>query len=379
MTMEEQAVERWYDSRGKQQCLDQILRKLGAQALPGASDAEQYFRNLHLRNVSVHTLKTAFTAIQSFQVFLHNCGKINLLSLTRNDLEAFVESQQDRELKPLTVKSTLRQIQTFLRYLIAGGILSADVLAHRICIKVPDALPRAMDPLDVKRLLSVIGHIRDRALILVLLRTGMRIGELLRTQVSDVRLPERKILLWVGEKNRTGRVVYLSEDACEALRAWDQKRAADKPLLFYAQGKSSMSYTAARRLFCKYLQKANLFHKGYSLHCLRHTCATQLLNAGMRLECLQQLLGHSTVEQTRRYARLTDKTREEEYFRAMARIEGRRYDERDGALGEIPTLSEETQLLEPHDQELHEHARALPSMAGRAGAGSDAKEDLGLY
>ena len=75
-----------------------------------------------------------------------------------------------------------------------------------------------MDPLDVKRLLTLTQNIRDRAMILVLLRTGMRIGELLRTRVSDVHLAERKILLWVGEKNRTGRVVYLSEDACEAVR-----------------------------------------------------------------------------------------------------------------------------------------------------------------
>jgi integrase/recombinase XerD len=367
MTMEEQTVEGGYDNGRKQRCLDRILGKLGEQALPGASDAEQYFRSLHRRNVSVHTLKTAFTAIQSFQAFLEDYGKFDLPSLSQEDLEAFVESQQDRGLKPLSVKSNLRQIQTFLRYLIAGGIISAEVLVHRIRIKVPDALPRAMDPLDVKRLLSVIGNIRDRAMILVLLRTGMRIGELLRTRVSDVRLPERKILLWVGEKNRTGRVVYLSEDACEVLSAWNQKRDAHKPLLFYAQGRCSMSYTRARMLFGKYLQKANLTHKGYSLHCLRHTCATQLLNAGMRLECLQQLLGHSTVEQTRRYARLTDKTREEEYFRAMARIEGRQSDDRNGAAGEVPTLSEETQLLEPYHQELHEHAAALPSMAARTG------------
>jgi integrase/recombinase XerD len=367
MTMEEQTVEGWYDNRGKQRCLDRILGKIGEQALPGASGAEQYFRDLHRRNVSVHTLKTVFTAIQGFQVFLQNYGKFNLSCLTQEDLEAFIESQQDRGLKPLSVKSNLRQIQTFLRYLMGGGIISADVLVHRIRIKVPDALPRAMDPLDVKRLLAVIDHIRDRAMILVLLRTGMRIGELLRTRISDVRLPERKILLWIGEKNRTGRVVYLSEDACEALRAWNQKREADKPLLFYAQGRMSMSYTAAREVLCKYLDRAKLAQKGYSLHCLRHTCATQLLNAGMRLECLQQLLGHSTVEQTRRYARLTDKTREEEYFRAMARIEGRKSDERDGTPGEVPTLSEETQLLEPYYQELHEHAAALPSVATRNG------------
>jgi site-specific recombinase XerD len=74
-------------------------------------------------------------------------------------------------------------------------------------------------------------------------------------------------------------------------------------------------------VFVKYLRKARLDHKGYTVHCLRHTYASELLNAGMRLEVLQQLMGHQDIEVTRRYARLTDKTREEEYFRAMAIIE----------------------------------------------------------
>jgi site-specific recombinase XerD len=74
-------------------------------------------------------------------------------------------------------------------------------------------------------------------------------------------------------------------------------------------------------MFKKYLDKAGLSHKDYTLHCLRHTFASELLNAGMRLECVQQLLGHSSIEMTRRYARLTDNTRKEEYFNAMAIIE----------------------------------------------------------
>jgi integrase/recombinase XerD len=366
MTLEQGYFSGDQDYVRKQQILSRILRKLREEDLPGAPYGEQYFQNLHRRNVSVHTLKTAFTTIQGFLVFLQKCGKVDLSSPTQEDLEAFVESQQDRGLKPLSVKNNLRQVQTFLRYLIARGIVSSDALARPIRIKVPDALPRAMDPLDVKRLLSVTWNIRDRAMILVLLRTGMRIGELLQTRVSDVHLDERKILLWIGEKNRTGRVVYLSEDACEALRAWERRRDSGKTLLFYAQGRSSMSYTGARRVLGKYLEKANLSHKGYSLHGLRHTCATELLNAGMRLECLQQLLGHSTVEQTRRYARLTDKTREEEYFRAMARIEGRQSDERDRGSVEVPTILEEAQLLDPYDQELHEHHESLPAVAARA-------------
>ncbi len=74
-------------------------------------------------------------------------------------------------------------------------------------------------------------------------------------------------------------------------------------------------------VFIKYLRKAGLDHKGYTLHALRHTFASELLNAGMRLECLQQLLGHSSIEMTRRYARLTDNRRKEEYFEAMKIIE----------------------------------------------------------
>ncbi|MBC2734814.1 MAG: site-specific integrase [Desulfobacteraceae bacterium] len=73
--------------------------------------------------------------------------------------------------------------------------------------------------------------------------------------------------------------------------------------------------------FLRRMDEAGLSNKGYTLHALRHTFASELLNAGMRLECLQQLLGHSSIEMTRRYARLTDNTRREEYFKAMQIIE----------------------------------------------------------
>jgi len=89
----------------------------------------------------------------------------------------------------------------------------------------------------------------------------------------------------------------------------------------YGRARGRICYSTARSRVVKYFVKAGLSHKGYTVHTLRHTFATELLNAGMRLECLQMLLGHRCIEETRRYARLTDKTREEEYFRAMSKIE----------------------------------------------------------
>ncbi len=212
-----------------------------------------------------------------------------------------------------------------------------------------------MDPDDVKKLLSVIDDTRDRAMVLVLLRTGMRIGELLSTLVSEVNLKEMKIEIYEAEKTRVGRVVYVSDDAIIALKAWLRKRDCNKAYLFYAQGRQTMTYPAARAMFNKYLDKSSLSHKGYTLHSLRHTFATELLNARMGLNCLQQLLGHSSVEMTKRYARLTDKTREEEYFRAMAIIERGELDGHNRFYRELPKTPQETQLLSSHDQELHEH------------------------
>ena len=316
---------------------------------------EQYLRDQYRRGCRPSTVGHTYRTVNSFLSFLRNTGKTHLEEITRKDLEAFIEHEQDRSLKASTVRTRVRILNAFLRFLIEGDVIRSDVLAKRMIIKVPDTLPRAMDHDDVKQLLCVIKEIRDRAMILVLLRTGMRIGELLNTLVSEVNLKERKIEIYEAEKNRLGRVVYLSDDARDALKAWLKKRDSDKAFLFYAQGRERMSYGAARMRFKKYLDKASLSHKGYTLHSLRHTFATELLNAGMRLECLQQLLGHSSVEMTRRYARLTDKTREEEYFRAMAIIERGERNERYRLNRELQATHEETQLLASHVKELNEH------------------------
>ena len=182
-------------------------------------------------------------------------------------------------------------------------------------------LPHAIDPEDVSRLLFVIKKIRDKTLILLLLRTGMRIGELLHTRIDDIKLKERKIVILESKKNRIGRVVYFSDDAQKTLKTWLKKRDSSQQYLFYGRRKDTMTYTSVHTIFSKYLEKARLSHKKYTLHCLRHTYASELLSAGMPLESLQQLLGHSSVEVTRRYARLTDKSLENDYFRAMSIIE----------------------------------------------------------
>jgi site-specific recombinase XerD len=328
--------------------INTYLKKMHDRGLFSWSYVKDYLSDQKRRNCRPGTLRTSFGTLALFLLYLKERGHTGIETVTREDLSSYIEAEQDRGMKPKTVSTRLRHLYAFLRYLEDRGVVHPDIMKRKLRVKVPEGLPRAMDPEDVRHLLSLIDKPRDRAMILVLLRTGMRIGELLATRVSEVDLRDKRILIMEAQKTRIGRVVYLSEDACRALRVWLKMRDPEKSLLFYGQGRPSLSYTAVRVMFAKNLQMAGLSSRGYSLHCLRHTCASELLNAGMRLECLQQLLGHSSIEMTRRYARLTDNTRREEYFQAMAIIEKGEIYGHYHRPDQLPPVLEETELLRPY-------------------------------
>jgi integrase/recombinase XerD len=299
--------------------IDRIIQKISELNPPGKEHFESYMHHKWRMNHRPSTLKGSFSALSSFLIFYGGTGK-RLEDVVSSDVEAFVEHVQDQGLKITTVRTRLHSLFAFLRFLIEQDIIDGRILKRKIKLKVPEFLPRAIAPGDVRKILGAIKDIRDRALILVLLRTGMRIGEVLRLTMRDLEVRERKIHIYEGEKNCFGRVVYLSDDALLALGLWLNKRDKSKEYLFYGL-RSHLCYTSARNIFTRYLRETELQHKGYTIHSLRHTFASELLNAGMRLECLQLLMGHRDIEMTRRYARLTDKSREEEYFRAMEIIE----------------------------------------------------------
>ncbi|MCP4670126.1 MAG: tyrosine-type recombinase/integrase [Desulfobacula sp.] len=334
--------------------LTHILKKLWKKDIPGKNHIENYLRDQYRRNLKLTTIENSLTAIASFLLLIKQEGKNYLEEITRGDLGTFIEHEQDRRLKPSTVRLKLDLLKAFIRYQIEKDIVSAEVLFKRLIIKVPDSLPKAMEIEDEAKLLSVIKHVRNRAMILLLLRTGMRIGELLNLQMHDIQLTEKKIDIWEAQKTRIGRVVYFSEDAARALKGWLQQRDPEKIFIFYACKRDTLTYAGARIMFCKYLKKANIDHKGYTLHCLRHTNASSLLNAGISLECLRELLGHTSVEVTRRYARLTNKTREKEYFKAMGKIEKGEIDGYYKFDPELQAILKKKKLFSQDCKKLHE-------------------------
>jgi site-specific recombinase XerD len=243
-------------------------------------------------------------------------------------------------------------VYTFIKFLVEQEIQPQAILSKKIHLKLPDLLPRAIPPEHITTLLSAISTARNRTLILLLLRTGLRVGELLNVKVSDIILPERKILIYLAEKTDQGRVVYFGSDAETALKEWLKIRSQQKDYLFYSSTKEKLTYAAARKVFVKVLERADLSHYGYSLHSLRHTFATDMLNAGLRLEVLQQILGHESIEMTLRYARLSDTTRENEYLRAMTVIEKGGHHVSRRISTQLQAVFEEKKLLTSHRKKL---------------------------
>ncbi len=151
-----------------------------------------------------NTLRCLWGSLVSFLRMIQEEGKC-IEALTRSDLETFIEHEQDRGIQITTIKTKVACVRAFLRYLVEEGMVLPTVLGRRMCLKLPDRLPRAMELEDLRKLLSVIDQPQDRAMVLVLLRTGMRIGELLNLKVRDISLKERRIEIYEAQKTRVGR------------------------------------------------------------------------------------------------------------------------------------------------------------------------------
>lgn len=281
---------------------------------------QEYLMSLARRNCVPATLSGVISA---FAAFVPTIRDGRLLTVTRRQIEAFIERQQDQGLKPISINRQLSGLSGFYRSLCEDERLGRNPVFRRHYLQVPEPLPRAMSQPEIERFLRVIDWPRDRAIFLLLLRSGIRIGELVALTVDHLRLIEQELIIPKGGKNRRGRVVYFWRDARQALEFYLQRRPPVLTrLIFLNSGHQPLTVRTIQRRFKHSIQKAGL-NPEYTPHCLRHTFASDLLNAGADLVTIQHLLGHDTVTLTQRYARLSDQRKRQVYEQAMARIEDR--------------------------------------------------------
>lgn len=245
-------------------------------------------------------------------------------ALQLGDVEAFISAEFERGMKAVTVKSTLDRVYGVLHFLADRELLSTLIL--RPDIKLPDSLPRHLQPQELLLLETYVGQQSENtndavllnvALYYVLAHGGLRISELLDLRVRDIDLSNGRLRINAGKANKD-RIVYLTQTATNALQRY-QQTVPDTPndLLFSIQGQPLVYSTAYKRLRA-FSRSAGV--PDVSPLRLRHTYATTLLNNGMTITALRKLMGHENLNTTLIYARLADTTVRHQYQQAMENV-----------------------------------------------------------
>lgn len=129
---------------------------LAAKELLGESYVRDYLHDQKRRNCRPSTMRSNCATLVVFLSYLkQGRGRTSIETITRDDVSSFIEHEQDRGMQPNTVSTRLQLVYAFLRYLAEREVVPPDLLKRKLRVKVPEALPRAMDPEDVQQLLVV--------------------------------------------------------------------------------------------------------------------------------------------------------------------------------------------------------------------------------
>jgi len=213
-------------------------------------------------------------------------------------------------------------VRAFYDYLQREEVIKGEnPVRKRYSLRLPRPLPRFLNDDEVAMLFEVVIKVRDRAIFMLMLRTGLRVEEVSRLTLGAVDLKRNKIFVNQG-KGGKDRVVYISADAHRALVDYLQHRLLSKSKGLFLVEKGTcrgtpISVRGIQKRIEYYSDKAGL---QVSCHKLRHTMATQMLNAESELSTIQDLLGHRLVTTTQRYCRVCNLKVQRDYHRAMVFI-----------------------------------------------------------
>jgi len=203
------------------------------------------------------------------------------------------------------------RIMTGLRFLFRVTLRRLDLANEVYHIREPQKIPLVMSPDETRRLLAVAGSLKVRTLLSLGYGCGLRASEVVRLKVKHIDSAQ-KIIRIEQSKGRKDRNVMLSPETLELLRQWWKARPsrydAGAPIperwLFpgYRHGKP-MTTRQLSRLFHQAADAAGI-KKAVTLHALRHSFATHLLERGTDIRIIQALMGHDKLDTTARYTRV---------------------------------------------------------------------------
>lgn len=217
---------------------------------------------------------------------------------------------RDRELNASSRARMVVTLRGFFRYLTdKTHQLKENPIRELDAPKPHKALPRYLTLEESRRLLASVGgknQVRDTCILCLFLNCGLRVSEMVGLNLTDIRADS----LLIHGKGSKERIVYLNDAAAKSLNDWLLERksivAIDKNALFLSSRRKRMSVDMVQVMLKKNLLRAGLDPSQYSPHKLRHTAATLMLQNGVDVRTLQEVLGHENLNTTQIYTHISD-------------------------------------------------------------------------
>lgn len=243
--------------------------------------------------------------------------------ITLRDIDRFIEFCQGQHHASTTINRRLNALRSFYHFLAVESPTAPanPVLPRRHFIRLGIRLPRDVPDDALEKLFAVIQLPRDRTMFVLMLRCGLRVGEVRNLSLPDLYLqPTQDLLprLWLHGKGGSQRVVYLSPQALAALQIWLAVRPNSKdPAVFLNRFGKRLTVTGIQDRLAHYCREAGLW---LTCHQFRHTFGRQMVEAKMPVTTIQKLLGHRQLATTEIYLNISDPQVQADYEAAMRKL-----------------------------------------------------------
>jgi site-specific recombinase XerD len=226
---------------------------------------------------------------------------------SRVDIEGFMGYLAGQRMTGVTRVRKLAAIRKFFTFLEENRLIAGNPASTVKGARREEKEPGILYKEQYKALLyEASDHVRDYAIIMTFLQTGIRLSELVNLQVEDVDLEHRVLTVRQG-KGKKDRHIPLVDEAVKALRNYLRYRNTelimDNDIFFLAKNGTSLNVSSVKYIVAKYVKKAGI-RKKVSVHTLRHTFGAHKADKQMGIATLQELMGHKKKETTLKYIHL---------------------------------------------------------------------------
>ena len=242
--------------------------------------------------------------------------------ITVHDVDEFIGWQQSLGRAQATIRRRLIALRMFFDYLayIREKNIGNPVVTQRHYIDQDHHLPRDIRQEEIAKLFTAIGdHLRDRTIFILMLHTGMRVGEIVNLRLADIYLSEKRPPhLRVIGKGQRERIAYLSATATLLLNEYLAKRPGktEEKVFLNRRGKP-ITITGIQLQLAKYCRQADIW---VTCHQLRHTFACRMIAAGVPVTSVQKMLGHTSIRTTQIYVQVADTQVERDYHAGIQKV-----------------------------------------------------------